>query len=141
MTRALLCAAIALLGCRADAESLPIEPPPPAPPAEVAHSVQLARVVTGLRMPVALTYAPRDPERRLFVVEKVGYVRVLRGGGKLDALPFLDVHDRVSSSTEQGLLGLAFHPEFANNGRFYVNYTDRRGNTRIVEFDRAYHER
>jgi len=140
MTRALLWAAIALIGCRADAESLPVEPPPPSPPADVARSVKLQRVVTGLRMPVALTFAPADPERRLFVVEKVGYVRVLRGG-KLDAQPFLDVHDRVSGSTEQGLLGLAFHPGFAKNGRFYVNYTDRKGNTRVVEFDRAYHQR
>ena len=139
MKRALI-VLVALVGCRADAESLPVEPPPPPPPAEVARSVKLERVATGLRMPVALTFAPGDAERRLFIVEKPGYVRVLRGG-KLDALPFLDVHDRVSGATEQGLLGLAFHPQFAKNGRFYVNYTDRKGDTRVVEFDREYHER
>jgi glucose/arabinose dehydrogenase len=138
--RATVCLLLALVGGRADAESLPVEPPPPAPPPEVASSVGLERVVTGLRMPVALTFAPGDAERRLFVVEKIGYVQVLRGG-KLNARPFLDVHDRVSGATEQGLLGLAFHPQFAKNGRFYVNYTDRKGDTRVVEFDRAYHER
>jgi glucose/arabinose dehydrogenase len=138
--RAIGCLMLALVGGRAGAESLPVEPPPPAPPPEVARSVKLERVVTGLRMPVALTFAPGDPEKRLFVVEKPGYVRVLRGG-RLDPQPFLDVHDRVTGWTEQGLLGLAFHPQFATNGRFYVNYTDRKGDTRVVEFDRALHER
>jgi glucose/arabinose dehydrogenase len=140
MRRALACAILVLVGCRADAESLPVEPPPPAPPAEVARSVRLVRVVDGLKQPVGLVFAPRDPERRLFIVEKGGFVRVLRGG-RLDAQPFLDVHDRVSGATEQGLLGLAFHPRFVDNGRFYVNYTDRKGDTRVVEFDRAYRQR
>jgi glucose/arabinose dehydrogenase len=138
--RAIGCLMLALVGGRAGAESLPVEPPPPAPPPEVARSVKLERVATGLRMPVALTFAPGDPEKRLFIVEKPGYVRVLRGG-RLDPQPFLDVHDRVTGWTEQGLLGLAFHPQFATNGRFYVNYTDRKGDTRVVEFDRARHER
>ena len=137
--------ALLLIGCRAAAESLPVEPPPPAPPADAARSVQLVRVAEGLHQPVALVFAPRDAERRLFVVEKSGFVRVLRPGGdgrlRVDARPFLDIHDRVSGSTEQGLLGLAFHPRFADNGRFYVNYTDRKGDTRVVEFDRAYRQR
>ena len=77
MKRALI-VLVALVGCRADAESLPVEPPPPPPPAEVARSVKLERVATGLRMPVALTFAPGDAERRLFIVEKPGYVRVLQ---------------------------------------------------------------
>ncbi|MGZ3441063.1 MAG: PQQ-dependent sugar dehydrogenase [Polyangia bacterium] len=140
MRRALLCALALAVGGRAAAESLPVEPPPPAPPPEVARTVKLERVVEGLKQPVGLTFAPGDPERRLFVVEKRGLVRVLRGG-RIDAQPFLDVHDRVSGATEQGLLGLAFHPDWRHNGRFYVNYTDRKGDTRVVEFDRAYHER
>ncbi|MGZ3429250.1 MAG: PQQ-dependent sugar dehydrogenase, partial [Polyangia bacterium] len=136
MRRALLCALALAVGGRAAAESLPVEPPPPAPPPEVARTVKLERVVEGLKQPVGLTFAPGDPERRLFVVEKRGLVRVLRGG-RIDAQPFLDVHDRVSGATEQGLLGLAFHPDWRHNGRFYVNYTDRKGDTRVVEFDRA----
>jgi len=139
MKEILVCVLV-VAGCRAHAESLPVEPPPPAPPAEVARAVKLVRVATGLQKPVGLVFAPGDRERRLFVVEKTGYVRVLRDG-KIDALPFLDVHDRVSGATEQGLLGLAFHPHWADNGRFYVNYTDRKGDTRVVEFDRAYRQR
>jgi glucose/arabinose dehydrogenase len=133
---------ILIVGAAGDAgaESLPVEPPPPPPPAAVARTVKLVRLVDGLNKPVALTFAPGDPERRLFIVEKGGLVRVLRGG-KLDAQPFLDVRDRVSGATEQGLLGLAFHPDWAHNGRFYVDYTDRKGDTRVVEFDRAYRQR
>jgi glucose/arabinose dehydrogenase len=71
---------------------------------------------------------------RLFVVEQRGRIRVLRGG-TVAATPFLDITDRVgSSNTEQGLLGLAFHPRFSENGRFFVNYTDRSGDTHIAEF-------
>ncbi|HEY2748137.1 MAG TPA: PQQ-dependent sugar dehydrogenase [Polyangia bacterium] len=140
MKRAAMLSMLLVVGCRASAESLPVEPPPPAPPPEIARAVKLVPFASGFRQPVAMAYAPRDPERRLFVVEKIGIVRVLRDG-KRDPTPFLDVRDRVSGATEQGLLGLAFHPKFVENGRFYIYYTDRRGNIRIVEFDRAYHER
>jgi len=54
--------------------------------------------------------------------------------GQLRTQPFLDISGQVSGGTEQGLLGLAFHPNYARNGKFYVDYTDRSGDTRIVEY-------
>ncbi|AUX41470.1 hypothetical protein SOCE26_028830 [Sorangium cellulosum] len=90
----------------------------------------------GLDEPVALTFAPGDAAERLFVVEKPGRIRVL-AGGRPQGQPFLDVSALVSTGGEQGLLGLAFHPRYAENGRFFVNYTDRRGDTRVVEYHAA----
>lgn len=88
-------------------------------------------VVTGLRDPVHLT-APRG-DARLFIVEQQGRIRLVKGG-RLVAKPWLDIEARVGSGGERGLLSLAFHPRFAENGRFFVNYTDRRGDTRVAEF-------
>jgi glucose/arabinose dehydrogenase len=105
-------------------------------PAEIAAGVTLTRVATGLSKPVLLTYAPGDGDpSRLFVVEKTGTIRLMKNG-TIDpqGTPFLDVAKRVSGASEQGLLGLAFHPKFAENGRLYVNFTDRKGDTRVVEF-------
>jgi glucose/arabinose dehydrogenase len=70
----------------------------------------------------------------LFIIEKAGRIRILENGQLVDE-PFLDITDRVGSSgSEQGLLGLAFHPKYAENGRFFVNYTDVRGDTVIASF-------
>ncbi|MDB4965513.1 MAG: hypothetical protein JWN44_1202 [Myxococcales bacterium] len=144
--RALFAAAgvAAAIGCgvAARAESLPVEPPPPVPPAEVARAVKLVPVVDGLRRPVALVFAPGDATRRLFIVEQhAGTIRVLQDGKLLPA-PFLDLHGRISTGNEQGLLGLAFHPAWAKNGKFYVHYTDaRHGDIHVVEFDAQRRER
>jgi len=109
--------------------------PPPRVPAETARAVTLTRVVEGLDKPVALAFAPGDRGGRLFVVEQIGRVRVLTGGTlQAEKTPFLDLRTRVSTRTEQGLLGLAFHPDYATNGRFYVNLTDTDGDTRVLEF-------
>src|SRR4029079_13566932 len=62
-----------------------------------------------------------------------GRIRIARGGAVVGT-PFLDVSSKISSGGERGLLGLAFHPQYASNGRFYVNYTDRSGDTHISEF-------
>lgn len=86
----------------------------------------------GLSQPVDLTAPPGDTTR-IFIVEKTGRVRIFRAG-QVVARPFLDVSGLVSGGSEQGLLGLAFHPNFSSNGKFYVDYTDRAGDTRIVEF-------
>ncbi len=91
----------------------------------------LATVATGLDFPLDLTAPANDP--RLFVVEKTGRIRVIKDGAVLPA-PFLDLHDRVSGGPEQGLLGLAFDPAYATNGRFVVNYTNLNGDTRISAF-------
>ena len=88
-------------------------------------------VVEGLQRPVDLQ---PDGSGRLFVLEKVGRIRIIENDQLLEA-PFLDITDRVgSSSNEQGLLGLAFHPQYGENGRFYVNYTDLNGDTVIARF-------
>jgi len=90
------------------------------------------RVVGGLSSPLDLQTAPGD-RTRLFVVEQGGRIRVVRNGA-LVAAPFLDLSARVSRGGEQGLLGLAFHPGYATNGRFYVNFTDGAGDTHVAEF-------
>ena len=77
--------------------------------------------------------SPPGDRRRLFVVEQGGRIRVVRGGRVLRR-PFLDVSSQVVSGGEQGLLGLAFAPDYARSRRFYINYTNRSGDTRIVEY-------
>ena len=90
-------------------------------------------VVAGLERPVDLQ-EPRDGSGLLFLLEKAGRIRILQSGQLLNTT-YLDISDRVGSlSNEQGLLGLAFHPEYTVNGRFFVNYTDRNGNTVIARY-------
>ena len=105
-------------------------PPTPAPPGQQT-GVALELVVAGLTFPLGLTAPPGDP--RLFVVEKGGAIRIVRDGAPL-APPFLDLSAKVSRGSEQGLLGLAFDPAYATTGRFFVNYTDTDGNTRIAAY-------
>jgi glucose/arabinose dehydrogenase len=76
---------------------------------------------------------PAGERARAFVVEQVGRIRIVRGGAVV-ATPFLDISSRVGFGGERGLLGLAFHPRYSENGRFFVNYTDRSGHTHISEF-------
>jgi glucose/arabinose dehydrogenase len=103
----------------------------PVPP-DLKNGVVLRRVFRGLSRPVLVIVAPGDRER-LFIVEKTGRVRIARGGA-LAKGAFLDVADRVSDGSEQGLLGLAFHPRFQTDPRVYAHYTDRAGDTRVVEY-------
>ena len=88
-------------------------------------AVELRRVAGGFAVPVFLT-EPADGTGRLFVVDQVGHVRVVEDG-ELRASPFLDVSDRLveldTGYDERGLLGLAFHPGYADNGRFFVYYS------------------
>ena len=96
-------------------------------------SLDLEQIVDGLNSPVFATHAG-DGSGRLFVVEKKGEIQVLDADGLLKQ-PFLDIRKRVGSgSSEQGLLGLAFHPNFGQNGRLFVYYTDKKGNTVISRF-------
>lgn len=95
--------------------------------------LKLETVIEGLTRPTYLTNAG-DGSGRIFVLEKPGRIRIFRNGA-LIAQPFLDITDRVgSTSNEQGLLGMAFSPSFASNGRFYVNYTNADGDTVISRF-------
>ncbi len=96
-----------------------------------AGGLALSEVVSGVPDPVHLTAPPGDD--RLFVVEQSGRIWVVRDGELLEA-PFLDLQEFVSSGGERGLLSMAFHPEYEVNGRFYVNYTDDAGDTRVVGF-------
>jgi glucose/arabinose dehydrogenase len=108
---------------------LPAEPPPAA---DELQGLDLALVTKGLVNPAAIT-APAGDDR-LFVVEQEGRVRVIKDGELLDE-PFLDIEPFVNSEgLEQGLLGLAFHPEFDDNGQFYVSYTNQDGDTRIERY-------
>jgi len=88
------------------------------------EQLSLVQVVSGLSQPVAVVDAG-DGSGRLFIIEQGGRIRVYEtGSGTLKATPFLDISSRVDSErNEQGLLGLAFHPDYAGNGYFYVNYT------------------
>lgn len=101
----------------------------PAP--AVGTGVALQRVAEGFDSPTHLASPPGDA--RLFVTEQPGLIRIIRDGTVLPR-PFLDIRDRVGSGGERGLLSVAFDPDFARNGRFYVNYTDLRGDTRVSRF-------
>jgi glucose/arabinose dehydrogenase len=111
--------------------------PPPSttmatPAAPSASSIKLTKVAGGLSKPVFITSA-RDGTGRLFIVEKTGTIRVLSGGSVLST-PLINLSGSVSSGSEQGLLGLAFHPNFKANRKFYIDYTNRYGNTVIREY-------
>jgi glucose/arabinose dehydrogenase len=114
---------------------LPTPTPAPTPPTMVDPAdltLNLTPVVEGLSRPLFVTHAG-DGSDRLFIVEKTGAIRVLQGGALLPT-PLLDLSSQVSSGSEQGLLGLAFPPNFAATGHFFVNYTDRQGATQIARF-------
>jgi hypothetical protein len=89
-------------------------------------------VAGSLDNPLFVTAVPGDTNR-LFVVLQGGQIRVVRHDTLL-ATPFLDVSGRISCCGEQGLLGLAFHPQYAANGYFFVDYTNTAGDTRVVRY-------
>jgi glucose/arabinose dehydrogenase len=89
--------------------------------------------LAGLERPIAIA-EPNDGSGRLFIVEQPGVIRIYQAGSLLPE-PFLDIRPRVGSGgNEQGLLGMAFHPAYAQNGLFYVNYTDLNGDSVIARF-------
>jgi len=91
----------------------------------------LKPVVSGLDSPVYATAAPGAPDT-LYVVEQPGRIKTVQNGRVTGT--FLDITSRVKSGGEQGLLSVAFSPGYQQNHRFYVDYTDTNGNTRVVEF-------
>jgi glucose/arabinose dehydrogenase len=143
-------AATAVLGCgggdsgaSATPRATPSATESPAPSAPTVtpaarRGVRLQRV-GSFSEPVYVTAPPGD-RRRVFVVERGGRIRVLVGG-RLRAQPFLDISGQVSSGGERGLLSMAFAPDYATSGLFYVDYTDRNGDSRIVEYRRSSAER
>jgi glucose/arabinose dehydrogenase len=116
-------------GCAGSDTPAPVENGSPAP-----VQLVLEQVATGLQQPVYLTTPPNDS--RLFILEQAGRIRIVRDGQLLPQ-PFLDISSRVSSGGERGLLGLAFHPSYGDNGFFYVDYTDNSGDTRVERYTRS----
>ena len=98
-------------------------------PDDTGGGVELVEVASGLSFPLLVT-APLEDLTRIFVVEKGGLIKVIRNGQVLST-PFLDIRSKVSTGTEQGLLGLTFHPDYARNRVFVINYTDLSGDTRV----------
>lgn len=105
-----------------------------AKPSYKAPVVALTQVVGGLTKPVAIVAMPDKADKRLFVVEQAGVIRVVTAEKTLDATPFLDITGKVKSGGELGLLGLAFHPKVTDNNYFFVNYTDKNLNTIIARY-------
>jgi glucose/arabinose dehydrogenase len=134
--------ALALAGCTLGRESAAPEEAggPPLPttterePARSGGSstFRLVQIASGLEAPTHLASTPSQPGR-LYVVEQAGRIRVIEDG-RVVPEPFLDIRSLVRSGGEQGLLSVAFHPRYATNRRFYVNYTDLSGDTRVVEY-------
>jgi glucose/arabinose dehydrogenase len=101
------------------------------PATQAQQQLSVRPFARGLGPLTAIASTPAEP-RRLYAVEQVGRIRYFVNG-KLRGI-FLDIRDRVRSGGEQGLLSVAFHPAYGGNHRFYVDYTDKQGNTRVVEF-------
>jgi glucose/arabinose dehydrogenase len=116
--------AAALVSCGSGASTGPVIVPP-------EFNLAVQEVAAGLSDPLYVTAPPGDS--RLFVVEQSGRIRIIKNGQLLPA-PFLDIAARVSSGGERGLLSVAFHPSYATNGFFYINFTDAGGNTRVERF-------
>ena len=90
-------------------------------------------IVDGLNKPLDMA-TPTDGSGRILILEQAGTIRVAQNGALLPGV-FLDITDRVGSrESEQGLLGIALHPDFGSNGFFYINYTDKNGDTVIARY-------
>lgn len=96
-----------------------------------AQDLELELFAGGFDSPLELKHAGDD---RLFVVERGGLIKILNSDGTVNPTPFLDISSITTSGGERGLLGLAFHPDYSNNGHFYVYYINLSGNTQISRF-------
>ena len=101
-------------------------------PLKAQPTIALVEFSSGFEFPVDITNAG---DERMFIVERKGYIKITDMLGNVLPNDFLDIHEQVESGyQEQGLLGLAFHPDYASNGFFYVNYIDLDGNTVVSRF-------
>ncbi len=96
-----------------------------------AQEITIELFQEGFTSPLSLQHAN---DERLFVVEQGGRIKIIQPDGTIHPTPFLNISGRISQGGERGLLGLAFHPDYGNNGYFYVNYTDVNGDTRVSRF-------
>lgn len=94
-------------------------------------SISLESFGTGFNNPVSIKNAG---DERLFIVERGGVIKILNAGGSVNTDAFLDIDNLVLSGGERGLLGLAFHPDYANKGYFFVNYVNNSGNTVVARY-------
>ena len=99
--------------------------------APAAAQLTLTPFAGGFTRPVEIKHAG---DLRLFVIEKSGYIRIVQANGTVLGTPFLDVHTLVAGGNEEGLLGLAFHPNYASNGLFFVYYVNTAGNIQVVRY-------
>jgi glucose/arabinose dehydrogenase len=134
---------IVLVGCGKPSAPVVVQPAPPATPVETSAAeptvpalsdiaIDFKLIADGFEQPLFATGAG-DSSGRLFVVEKTGRIWILRDGVRSDKA-FLDLRDTVSTDSERGLLGLAFSNSFAEDGLFYVDYTDKSGTTTVSRF-------
>jgi len=96
-----------------------------------SQTIELEDFADGFSSPLALKNAG---DERLFVVEQGGVIKIVDLNGVVNTTPFLDIQSIVNAGGERGLLGLAFHPEYQANGRFFVHYSNSSGDTQISEF-------
>lgn len=100
-----------------------------------AQNIDVVRIASGLNRPVAVTAAPGDNNRMFIVEQHTGQIKIWnRTTGTVNGTPFLDLNG-LTTGGEQGLLGLAFHPDYQSNGQFYVNYTNGAGSTVVQRFN------
>ncbi len=98
----------------------------------MAQVLNVQTIKTGFSSPTEITNAG---DARLFIVEQSGKIRILNANNTINATPFLELTtSTISTGGERGLLGLAFHPQYATNGYFFVNYTNTAGNTVIARY-------
>jgi glucose/arabinose dehydrogenase len=117
-----------------DTPQPPVSPTLPAP--TFPPDISLEPILSGFDLPLFVTHSGEGSSgaSRLFIVEKEGRIHLVENGA-VQSTPFLDITDRVGSQrNEQGLLSVAFPPDFASSGLFYVNYTDRRGDTVVARY-------
>ena len=98
-----------------------------------SQTINLQNFATGFSSPVEIVHPPNDS--RLFVVQQGGIIKILNPNGSINATPFLTLTTAtITTGGERGLLGMAFHPNYASNGFFYLNYTNTSGNTVVARY-------
>ncbi len=99
----------------------------------ISKNLSLAPVVKGLKEPTFVAWVP-DGSKRMLVLEREGRVRIADADGTLHPTPLIDISDNTSTSTEEGLLGLAFDPDYSQNGYLYIDYTANDASVNVVRY-------
>lgn len=99
-----------------------------------SQTIALTEFATGVNLPTEIAHAG---DARLFVTQQDGTIKIINADGTVNDTPFLDISNLTDGVNERGLLGLAFHPDYEDNGYFYINYTNNSGNTVIARYTRS----